>query len=67
MEDSSQQIYPEFVGRSLRVIGDEMNDYYLTAQNEGHSPWIVNENVREKIVNILYFCIHIIHIVWLEI
>jgi hypothetical protein len=69
MEDSSQQINPVIVGRSFRVIGDEMNEYYckINTQNEGRSPWRIEEHVRVKIVNIIVLCIDILTAIWLEI
>lgn len=69
MEDSSQQINPVNVGRSFRIIGDEMNEHYrkLNTQNGGRSPFNIDEHVCIRIVRILCFCIiDLLTVVWLE-
>jgi hypothetical protein len=46
-----------------------MNEYYckINTQNEGRSPWRIEEHVRVKIVNIIVLCIDILTAIWLEI
>lgn len=67
MEDSVQIITPEIVGRSFRVIGDEMNEYYSKVQSKSRFPLRGNDCLCAKIVKLLSFCVHIIHAIWMEI
>ena len=66
MEDSSQQVSVEDVGRSFRVIGDEMNDFYsnlIHTQIRDQSPFRIHGHVRR----VLELCIYFINAILLEI
>lgn len=67
MEDSTQNITPEYVGRSFRVIGDEMNEHYGNTQFKFRTPFRANDSLCTKLVRILSLCVQIVHAIWLEI